>query len=57
MPLFIILKKLVGHGCVENLGEKDKESLEENGLSPYRELTAGFLVQISSQNREANTVH
>ena len=42
---------------MENLGEKDKESLEENGLSPCRELTAGFRVQIFSQNREANLVH
>ena len=33
----IILETSVEHGCVENLGVKDKESLEENGLSPCRE--------------------
>ncbi|MCF6252663.1 MAG: hypothetical protein L3J75_15560 [Methylococcaceae bacterium] len=39
---------------VENLGKKDKESLEDNGIVLIESYSAGFFVHISSQNREAN---
>jgi len=42
---------------VENLGVKDNESLEENGWILVESNSAGFRVQISSQNREASLGH
>jgi len=42
---------------VENLGAKDKKSLEENGYSLVESYSAGFRAQISSQNREAVFTH
>jgi hypothetical protein len=42
---------------VENLGVKGKESLEDNGWILVESYSAGFRVQISSQNREANLSH
>ena len=51
------LKYQLSTGFVENLGVKDKESLEGNGLSPCRERSAGFRVEISSENREADSAH
>jgi len=38
---------------VENLSVKDKELLEDNGQVLIKSNSAGFRVQISSQNREA----
>ncbi len=37
---------------VENLGVKDKKSLEENGYSLVESDSAGFRAQISLQNHE-----
>ena len=42
---------------MENLGVKGKESLEENGWALVESYSAGFRVQISSQNREASLSH
>jgi len=42
---------------VENLGGKDKESLEDNGHSPYQELFCRIFHPDFSQNREANITH
>ena len=42
---------------VKNLGAKDKKSFEENGYSLIESDSAGFHVQISSQNHEAVLTH
>jgi hypothetical protein len=42
---------------VENLGVKDKASLEENGLVLVESYSVGFRVQISAQKREAGYRH
>ena len=42
---------------MENLGVKDKEPLEENGLVLFESYSAGFRVQIFSQKREARCSH
>lgn len=42
---------------VENLGKKDKESLEDNGIVLIEGDSAEFFVQISSQNHGAIFPH
>ena len=42
---------------MENLGEKDKESLEDNGIVLIESYSVELFVQISSQNCEANVTH
>ena len=48
----MIRKNQLHTDYVEKLRVKDKQSLEENGLSPCDSDSTGFLVRIVAQNRE-----